>query len=409
MDYFNKIKIFYISNKNNIGGALILILSSFSFFIANYLARTNLQNFNYSVFSYYVSLISIIYSYSLTGGDALILKYCSVNNDKIEISKPLLIVLSFSFILSGIFFVIFNGRIFDITLNIFDLLLINITCGLSLFISQLYRISRKVFIGQLVANFWRLILVVPLLLVFVNFIEIRDLFRYVFIFSFIFLLFLFRGIKFSIITLSKKNYYEIFKDWIAFSFSLFLLQLLFHGDKILVDYNLFQDLIYSDYYYFTFLGLVPVNLFSTLISYIFGPIINEKKNEFDFFTKILKNIFILGIVGCFLFHCFLFLIKDFVGINIFNFIPYIVLSLIGVIRLLYGILSIYINLKVDHSKIITLNLCSFLGALLIVSISLLLFEIKNLFLILSLVFAVFTFRSVIFYLYLKKSFHEENN
>jgi hypothetical protein len=406
--YLNKIRILYISNKNNIGGASILLVSSLSFFIANYLARTNLQNSDYLVFSYYVSLISIIYSYSLTGGDALILKYCTVNNDKIEISKPVLFVLLINFILSGIFFISFNGKIYDIKLTILDLLLINITCGLSLFLSQLYRIKREIFRGQLVTNYWRLILVVPLFLVLIKFIEIGELFRYVFATSFIFILFLFRGIEFSIVELNKKNYFEIFKDWIAFSVSLFLLQLLFHGDKILVDHNYFQDLIYSDYYYFTFLGLMPVNLSSTLISYIFGPLINDRKNNLDFFIKILNNILMYGFLGCFLFHFSLFLIKDSVGINILNFMPYAFLSLIGVIRLLYGILSIYVNLKLNHSIIHKLNIFSFLGALLVVFISLLLFEEKDLILILNLVLAVFTLRSVIFYSYLKKSFYEEN-
>ena len=44
MDYLNKIKSYTISNKNNIRGLLILVISSFSFFVANFLARNNLCN-----------------------------------------------------------------------------------------------------------------------------------------------------------------------------------------------------------------------------------------------------------------------------------------------------------------------------------------------------------------------------
>lgn len=409
MDYLNKIKSYTISNKNNIRGLLILVISSFSFFVANFLARNNLQNSDYLIFSYYLSLISIINSYSLTGADALILKYCNVNNDKIEIPKQLLFILLFNSILSGIIFIILNGNIFNITLEVFDLILINITCSLGLFMSQSFRILRKAFIGQLVTNFWRLILIFPLFLVFGNFTEVENLFRYIFVSYLIFLFFLFRGINFSIIILTKKDYLNMSKDWIAFSFSLFFLQLLFHGDKILVDLNLFQDLLYSDYYYFTFIGLIPINLFSTLISYVLGPIINDKKKDFDYFIRVQKNIFIIGSLGCFIFHLILFLNKDFVGINISDFAPYILLSCIGVIRVSYGVLSIYVNLKLKHFKIHLINVYSFLGSLLIVFSSIFVGENNGLILILILVLSVFSLRSLIFYLNIKKCFDEENN
>lgn len=393
----------FLHNRNGVLSVLVLAASSISFFISNYVAKTNLIQSDYLTFSYYISIFTIIQSYALTGSDSLILKYCTFEKNRVYVPIDIFKILIFNVLLSCIIFILLNGEIFDIEVKIFDLIFINITFSIVLFLVQIQRISKKFQLGQLTVNFWRLIIILPLatyLFVLTN-LKILFVFRATIVATFIYVFIFSKKINIKLCSEGLKLNYKIIKDWLAFSFSILVIQLLLNGDKFLVDSGLVKNLNFAEYYYFAFLGLIPINLFSTLISFILGPSIKSNPKDSRLFSTIMKQLLIVGIAFCLTYHTALYLLKENLSIDIENTAAYFLMSLMGVIRIEYSILSIYMNLIANPAKIFLANLSTIFGGILLYIISSYFVPEKSITWLLILIFSIFLLRSAVFFFRIK--------
>lgn len=400
----------FLHNRNGVFSVLILATSSISFFISNYAAKTGLIQSDYLTFSYYITIFTIIQSYALTGSESLILKYCTFEKNSVYVPIDILKILIFNVLLSCIVFILLNGEIFDIEVKIFDLIFINITFSIVLFLTQIQRISKKFQLGQLTANFWRLIIILPLAtyLFFLTNVKILFVFRAAIVATFIYVFIVSKKINIKLRSEGLKLNHKIIKDWLAFSFSIFVIQLLFNGDKFLVDSGLVKNLNFAEYFYFAFIGLIPINLFSTLISFILGPSIKSNLKDPRLFSTILKQLLIVGIAFCLSYHTALYLLKESLSIDIEDTAAYFLISLIGVIRIEYSILSVYMNLIANPAKIFLSNLSTIIGGILLYIIISYFLPEKSITWLLILIFSIFLLRSGIFFFRIKNEINAQS-
>lgn len=400
----------FLHNRNGVFSVLVLATSSISFFISNYLAKAGLIQSDYLTFSYYITIFTIIQSYALTGSESLILKYCTFEKNSVYVPIDILKILIFNALLSCIVFILLNGEIFDIEVKIFDLIFINITFSIVLFLVQIQRISKKFQLGQLTANFWRLIIIFPLAtyLFFLTNVKILFVFRAVIVATFIYVFIVSKKINIKLRSEGLKLNHKIIKDWLAFSFSVFVVQLLFNGDKFLVDSGLVKNLNFAEYYYFAFIGLIPINLFSTLISFILGPSIKSNPKDPKLFSTILKQLLIVGIAFCLSYHTALYFLKESLSIDIEDTAAYFLISLIGVIRIEYSILSVYMNLIANPAKIFLSNLSTIIGGILLYIIFSYFVPGKSITWLLILIFSIFLLRSGIFFFRIKNEINAQS-
>jgi hypothetical protein len=330
---------------------------------------------DYSKFAMILTFITLSYSYGLIGLDKVMLRLSSfkeqiiyINKDLIKILLPILIF-TIPILTISLNYYVEVGYLYSFCLVAFP--------SIFIFVYNLYRLKSEFNFSQIILNLWKLLLLVYLFFYLITtsnkHLSIENLLiPIIIIFLFLFII--------SIYKISRENYnfYKKNEDLNKYLFqyfiSLTILSIMGFGDRFLVEYFIDLKQVGVFFFYLT-ITTYPFSLFQTYIGFKKVP---EFKNNFsrEILKKEIKNSIIISIIPfitVIIMIVILNTIPYFINLKIDNFLLIFILTLLGVAKLISGILSAATNvvsLPEDINKINILSILSF-------SLFLILFLIEN--------------------------------
>jgi hypothetical protein len=366
-------KILYLITKHF--SFLIILISSVSIFIISIGLKEYLSPTDYSKFAMILTFITLSYSYGLIGLDKVMLRLSSFKDKIIYINKDLIkYLLPISIFTIPILTISLNhyielGYLYSFYLVAFPTIFI--------FVYNLYRLKSEFNFSQIILNLWKLLLLIYLFFYLITSnsknLSIENLLiPIIVIFIALFII--------SIYKISRENYnfYEKNEDLNKYLFqyfiSLTILSIMGFGDRFLVEYFIDLEQVGIFFFYLT-ITTYPFSLFQTYIGFKKVP---EFKNNFsrEILKKEIKNSIIISIIPFITVIIIIFILNTipyFINLKIDNFLLIFILTLLGVAKLISGVLSAATNvvsLPEDINKINILSILSF-------SLFLILFLIEN--------------------------------
>ncbi|GIW21467.1 MAG: hypothetical protein KatS3mg068_0474 [Candidatus Sericytochromatia bacterium] len=320
---------------------LVIATGSFSFFLLNIVLRDFLKNFDYSLYSIFVTYLSLLISFGLLGTDYTFIRISDYRENLFFTNINFLkVIFSIIFIFSFIYtFIIW--KIYFYNYNIFYILIITFITLINLLTYNILRLKSKFFLSQLINNFWRFSLLIIVLFFYLFKVEFS--FRLILeILFFIFVITLL--INFSYLKKLKLSNLEPHVNLISLSLqhliANFILSAMNFFDRFIVERN-FGMLELANYFFLSNIFLYPFFIFQNYIG--FKEVVYFKK---EITVNILKAKILKISLFSILFSVILFLfcfVIDYLGLyklNTANNINIIILMLIlGIIRNIYSILS----------------------------------------------------------------------
>jgi hypothetical protein len=366
-------KILYLITKHF--SFLIILISSVSIFIISIGLKEYLSPTDYSKFAMILTFITLSYSYGLIGLDKVMLRLSSFKDKIIYINKDLIkYLLPISIFTIPILTISLNhyielGYLYSFYLVAFPTIFI--------FVYNLYRLKSEFNFSQIILNLWKLLLLIYLFFYLITSnsknLSIENLLiPIIVIFIALFII--------SIYKISRENYnfYKKNEDLNKYLFqyfiSLTILSIMGFGDRFLVEYFIDLEQVGIFFFYLT-ITTYPFSLFQTYIGFKKVP---EFKNNFsrEILKKEIKNSIIISIIPFITVIIIIFILNTipyFINLKIDNFLLIFILTLLGVAKLISGVLSAATNvvsLPEDINKINILSILSF-------SLFLILFLIEN--------------------------------
>jgi|TARA_B110000240_G_C13505993_1_gene456270 O-antigen/teichoic acid export membrane protein len=346
---------------------LILGTASLSFFLTNIILKDYLSSENYGLYSIFITYISLLSSFGLLGFEQVIIRTASIFSDKIIISRkllaPIIISLLLVSILGSSLFLNNYNLLVSHTFLFFITLLVVIT---KLFFN-LFRLLSQFTFSQLVLNFWKFgLFIVLLILIFSrNIIILEDIIMIIFIFlimSMFMVFVLYNKVQFRPILSSNK----VFSQAGLFLLSLVTISLINFGDRFFIESRFgLQDL--GDYFFFINLFLFPFTLFQSYVG--FKEIVNFKLSyNQDLLAEKLKKIFKYSLIfGVFLFILsFLIDYFDVYHIKLIeNSSMIILLIILGIVKMVYSLLSSAMGAICNNQMLFKINLYSIISILIL--------------------------------------------
>jgi len=401
-----------LSNTKKHLSLAIIIFGAGSFFLSNILLKEVLNEEAYGQYSITITYFSVIFIFGLLGLEQIFLRYSNfiavntIETQKFQVSLIIKTILLTSTI-GTLFFSFYFKEEFKINFILLYLSSISIVALLYLF--NIFRLNTDFVFAQVVANFWRIILLVLAeVLFFLKISDLNVLLNFIMLgilFSFLLAFFVFfKRIQF----VYNENHTpkDIIKTSFQFFISIATFSLLTFGDRFVIQ-NKFGFEEFGNYFYLTNFFLAP---FSILQNYIgFKQLIFFKNNftikAFDAFNK--KVIFFGVLLAVFLFITPNLLM--YLKIITFEFDKYtsitILLLILGIIRLYSSSISSAFEAKTNIDSLKKANLIFILLALVIVVFAVLVFN--SLELIIATVSLIWLLRTLIYKSVLLKQIQKE--
>lgn len=346
-----------------IGCAALLV------FLANIYFKQILTESEYGYYSILITYIGTIYSLGFLGLEQVLLRLFSVNNrNKVVVPKNvfflLIIVGVGSSFLTTTIFSFFSP---EVPIRAFKILIISLSTIFSMLLYNMLRIRKKFFYSQVIANSWKVILLFVACIFFLNkeytFVLISD---GIFYFSILWIGLLIALLKKSFGIVVSYDIKEVYKFWFNFSIAILTITLLLYVDRYFVQYRL-GTIEFGNYFYLATIFLFPFVLFQNYIS--FKKLVFYKEH----FTKarLIKDIFgtiIFGIILAVL-VILLSLFLNYLGwINISyndNLLFLIAFSTLGIIRLVYAIVSSAVGTQIELKEFKKINIISLVSLIIL--------------------------------------------
>lgn len=326
--------------------SLVLITCAASFFFANIIAKNIMDSSDFATWTYLVAMIAFFFSFSTLGQEQLILRFSHKYNDNVEIELYTLISILLSILLfMPLSFMIFGGNEVGIeTGNIIILSFLASVCKISY---QIYRVRECFFLAQVSLNFWKLALLILLLLYYL--LKVELIFVLSLFIGFILLCFQIKKIKFTSI--------EYIRDRFSYSFNYFIsmgvMSLFVYSERFILEGKI-TSLELSEYLYSMTISLSP---YAIIASYLGFKEAVKYKNKFS--LTILKNDILLGFRALVLFSVFWFLIlkvfSSYIGF-LLSLETSILLMTIGIVKCLYSYLSSAMTIVMSSKVMFKVNL-----------------------------------------------------
>ena len=381
---------------------LIILISSISIFIISIGLKEYLNPIDYSKFAMILTFITLSYSYGLLGLDKVMLRLSSVENNTIfmnryikNISLPIML-LTIPTLTILLTYYTNIGYLYSFCLSFFPTIFV--------FIYNLYRLKSEFNFSQIILNLWKFFLLLYLLIYSLFFdidiLNLKDLIiPIILIFSLLFI--------YSIYKLSKENFdfYDksenIKKYLFQYFISLTILSIMGFGDRFLVEYFISLEQVGIFFFYLT-ITTYPFSLFQTYIGFKKIPEFKKKFNQKIFKNEIIKSIFI-SIIPFITVIIMIFILNNipyFNQLKVDNYPLIFILTLLGVAKLISGILSAAMNIVSLPEDINKINIFTFLSF----SLFIVLFLINNITLVdISIIFLIiWSLRNYFYIKYINK-------
>lgn len=276
---------------------LVIIFGAFSFFLSNIINKEVFTPKEYGYYSVFITYLSVIYLFGILGLEQNLLRFSFKKNDIIETQKIQIKLFYFvsitNALISSFLFLTFYSEV----KSPFLLLLIASYCMIAqLFLSNLFRINANFVFSQIVANLWKILLLLFSIIFFVfnihNFETLTLLVLLSIIFSFIIAKF-FTKKHIKIQYIDNIDNKKLYSSAFHFFISIFLFTILIFADRFIIEKK-FSIEEFGNYFYLTNFFLAP---FSIIQNYIgFKQLIHFKYNfSFADFNKINIKNFLLGV------------------------------------------------------------------------------------------------------------------
>ena len=346
---------------------LILGAASLSFFLTNIILKDYLSSENYGLYSIFITYISLLSSFGLLGFEQVIIRTASIFSDKIIISNKLLAPIIISALLVAVLgsFLFINN--YNLLVSHTFLFFITLLVVITKLFFNLFRLLSQFTFSQLVLNFWKFgLFIVLLILIFSrNIIILEDIIMIIFIFlimSMFMVFVLYNKVQFRPILSSNK----VFRQAGLFLLSLVTISLINFGDRFFIESRFgLEDL--GDYFFFINLFLFPFTLFQSYVG--FKEIVNFKLSyNQDLLAEKLKKIFKYSLIfGVFLFILsFLIDYFDVYHIKLIeNSSMIILLIILGIVKMVYSLLSSAMGAICNNQMLFKINLYSIISILIL--------------------------------------------
>lgn len=316
---------------------LFIVLGAGCLFISNFFLKDIISDEDYGKYSIVITYISVMYLFGILGTEQGFLRFSfKREQNTIEIHKSQLILsISLALISSFLSYIFFKNYFSIISINNGLLFFGTLSVVLLLFLYNVLRLNEDYILSQLVANYWKIFLLIVTLYFF--FFDVNDfdcLINAIFI-NIIFscvctILFILLKVKF-IFSEKKINlwstFFHFFVSIATFTIATFI-------DRFVIEYK-FSTREFGDYFYLSNLIIAP---FSILQNYIgFKKLVKFKKNfTISIFLKQNQDVVKIGFLMA-IANIVLILILSYLSIVKFKFESYffiiILLSIIGILRL----------------------------------------------------------------------------
>lgn len=373
---------------------LIVVLGSISSFLLIIFLKKYLPEI-FNTYSLYVTYLGIVVSFGYAGFDQVLLRHAKVEKSKIAVGKDILKILSLllfviPLLLAYYFYFSFSKLLF------FPLLFSGISINLILLAHNLLRLKQKFFVSQIFNSGYKIIFFAGLISLYLLYNTINDddiitlCSTILIVVAAIAVFFIFNSL--AIIeqkTVSLGNYF------FSFSLNLGLLTLLTYGERIFIASKLGED-VFGMYFYYSTVFLFPLTLIQYYVGFKELVYFKEKVDKRSIHDKI-KKICFVGVVMIIAIFFLVYIDQGFfLDITFKNNILFIsLLSVLGLIKLNYGLFSALLGAKGEFKDIYKVNLITFL---LILTCVLILFFVKaNIELIVFSLIVIFSIRTFFIY------------
>jgi len=314
---------------------------------------------SFSTFSLYITYLSIIISFGLVGFDQIMLRLSKIENGKIILSKDIFI----SILISGIIAPVLISYYFNLkyeALSFGLLVLSGFSINSMILAYNTLRLNKSFFKSQLFHNGYKVIfLLVFGLLYFFTIIKVD----YVVLIATSILCFFGITAIFNLlqnINISQEKTSSLFNYFLSFSINMALLTLLSYGERILIANELGEE-VFGNYFYYSTVFIFPLTLLQYYVGFKELVFFKEGVDKKLLHSKLIK----IFIGGCLLVAVVVLTIKIdhgyFLTINIKNnLILVVLLSSLGIIKLVYGLLSALMGAKAKYHDIYLINIFTFI-------------------------------------------------
>jgi hypothetical protein len=315
-----------------------LATGAISFFLTNIVMKEVLSSFYYGQYSIIITYFSLIFVLGILGMEQVFLRFSTAKeSNRIETQKIQLVLLGcvalFSSVVSTLFF---KKNYPEIEFNPVLLFLTSFSIISSLFLYNVMRLNSNFLLAQLIANFWKFVLLVLAAIFYFKQSDRLEVFVASLCFAIIgffvlCLIYVFRTIHF---TFTKPvSSLEIMSTATHFFIAIASFSLITFADRFIIEKK-FNYITLGDFFYLTNFFLAP---FTILQNYVGFKQLILFKNDFNlnYYFRYNRKIIFFGVFLAFFLFLFATALNYFKVLN-YQFNNYTIISLlllIGVIRL----------------------------------------------------------------------------
>lgn len=337
---------------------LVVVLGALSNFVLILFIRRFIPE-SFNTYSLYITYLSIIVSFGLIGFDQILLRLSKIESGKIIISKDIFI----SILISGIIAPIVISYYFSLQYESLSFVLLTIS-GFSInsmiLAYNTLRLNKDFVKSQLFHNGYKIIFLLAFVVLYF-FIAITV--DYVVLITTVILCFfsIAAFIKlFQNIRISQEKTSSLFNYFISFSMNMALMTILSYGERILIANELGQD-VFAKYFYYSTVFLFPLTLIQYYVGFKELVFFKEEVDKKLLISKLIKIL----VGGCLLVAAVVLTVKidggTFLTIDIKdNLTLVILLSSLGIIKLVYGLFSALLGAKARYQDIYVINIFTIL-------------------------------------------------
>ncbi len=379
----------------------IIVLGAGCFFLSNILLKEVLNEAQYGQYSIVITYFTVIFIFGLLGLEQIFLRYSNfvhantIATQKFQVSLVVKTITVTS-ALGTVFFSFYFKEQFHV--NPILLYLSSVSMVALLYLFTIFRLNSNFVFAQFVSNFWRIILLLLAVVVFLLKISdlnlLLNLIMLGMIFSFLFALIVFVK-KIRFVYNEDHSSKDIMKTSYQFFISIATFSLLTFGDRFVIQSKFgFEE--FGNYFYLTNFFLAP---FSILQNYIgFKQLIFFKRNfTIAAFNAFNKKVIYFGTLLAIVLFIIPIALKYFKVLN-FNFNQYtvviILLLILGIVRLYSSSITSAFEAKTNVDSLKKANLLFIMTSFIIIIFAVMIFNILEL--IIGTVILIWLIRTLVY-------------
>lgn len=342
---------------NNVSLLVVVLGALSNFVLILFIKKFIPESFN--TYSLYITYLSIIVSFGLVGFDQIMLRLSKIEAEKTVISKDVFI----SILVSGVVAPIVISYYFSLRYESLHFILLTIS-GLSInsmiLAYNTLRLNKNFLKSQLFHNGYKVVFLLTFVMLyfFIAF-QVDYIVLVATAILFVFGTFAISDI-YQNISISQERTSSLLNYFFSFSINMALLTALSYGERILIANELGEE-VFGNYFYYSTIFLFPLTLLQYYVGFKELVYFKEGVNKKLLHCKLLK----IFVGGALIVAAVILLVKidggTFLTIDIkANLILVILLSALGIIKLVYGLFSALMGAKAKYQDIYLINIFTFI-------------------------------------------------